>query len=338
MICKKCYTNNEDNAKECISCGNRFDNLKEERPKNKKYDNKDKQDLIEEKNNEIFIEESDNKELKKRAAKRINGHYKEFLIQIIISGMLPYIIISLIGSFTFSIVNNMRLEDNYYIIILTMLLIIVYPLCYYIKVGVTSNVIKFIKKQKYRFSDIFFYTKDYKKILMVYIKQYWLIALLVIILGVLLFNLENPYALLRIIVLILPILLIIIIIKRINYALVPILLTDKKYNNLGYLDYIKKSEEMMFGHKMDYFMLNLSCLKWFFISILSLFLIFSITMLSLENSGTSGLIFFLVFILILYLLCIGILIYYVLNVPRKKIATTKFLLDVKESYEKNKKS
>ena len=52
------------------------------------------------------------------------------------------------------------------------------------------------------------------------------------------------------------------IIKAFAYSLVPFLLADDKYKDLGYKAVLQKSEEMMNGHKMDYFVFNLSFIGW----------------------------------------------------------------------------
>ena len=63
------------------------------------------------------------------------------------------------------------------------------------------------------------------------------------------------------------------IIKAFAYALVPYLLSDDKYKDLGYREVLKKSEEMMNGHKMDYFVLNLSFIGWYLLVLPTLGLI-----------------------------------------------------------------
>ena len=44
-------------------------------------------------------------------------------------------------------------------------------------------------------------------------------------------------------------------------------MADEKYRELGISDLLKKSEEMMKGHKMDYFLLQLSFIGWMLLAI-----------------------------------------------------------------------
>ena len=48
------------------------------------------------------------------------------------------------------------------------------------------------------------------------------------------------------------------IIKKYAYSLVPFLLADEKFNDLDVMSVLKKSEELMNGHKMYFFVLQLS--------------------------------------------------------------------------------
>ena len=61
--------------------------------------------------------------------------------------------------------------------------------------------------------------------------------------------------------------------KAFAYALVPFLLADDKYKDLSYTEVLKKSEEMMKGHRMDYFVFCLSFIGWFLLAIPTLGLI-----------------------------------------------------------------
>ena len=99
-------------------------------------------------------------------------------------------------------------------------------------------MVKFINDEHHEFKDLFYFTKDYIRIFLVNLLQcvfIFLWSLLLIVPG---------------------------IIKVFAYSLVPFLLADDKYNNLGYKEVLKKSEEMMNGHKMDYFVFNLSFIGW----------------------------------------------------------------------------
>lgn len=58
------------------------------------------------------------------------------------------------------------------------------------------------------------------------------------------------------------------IIKALGYALVPFILIDED-NNLKGMDVLKKSEELMNGHKMDLFILLLSFIGWHLLGIIT---------------------------------------------------------------------
>ena len=50
-------------------------------------------------------------------------------------------------------------------------------------------------------------------------------------------------------------------------------MADENYRNLSIPELLKKSEELMMGHKMDYFLLNLSFIGWILLAIPTLGLI-----------------------------------------------------------------
>ena len=113
---------------------------------------------------------------------------------------------------------------------------------YFVQVGLVWFMVKFINDQKYEFKDLFHFANDYVRIFLVNLLQTIFVALWAILLVV-------PG-----------------IIKAFSYALVPYLLADDKYKDLGYRDLLKKSEEMMNGHKMDYFVFCLSFIGWFLLA------------------------------------------------------------------------
>lgn len=86
-------------------------------------------------------------------------------------------------------------------------------------------------------------------------------------------------------------------IKGISYSLVGYLLADEKYKDRPARELLKLSEEMMNGHKMDYFVLNLSFIGWIFVG---------------------------------YITC-GI--YFIWLMPWIQITNVKFLSDIKNAYE-----
>ncbi len=144
---------------------------------------------------------------------------------------------------------------------------------YFVEIGLVAYMVKFINDEKAEFKDIFNYSKDFGRAIGAVLLQglfVFLWALLLIIPG---------------------------IIKLISYSLVPYLMADSKYDNVGITDLLKKSEEMMNGHKIDYFILNLSFIGWHILAIFTLFI--------LE----------------------------IWIVPYQTTANTKFLNDIKLSYE-----
>ena len=113
---------------------------------------------------------------------------------------------------------------------------------YFVQVGLVWFMVKFINDQDHEFKDLFHFANDYVRIFLVNLLQTIFVALWAILLVV-------PG-----------------IIKAFSYALVPYLLADDKYKDLGYRDLLKKSEEMMNGHKMDYFVFCLSFIGWFLLA------------------------------------------------------------------------
>jgi len=117
---------------------------------------------------------------------------------------------------------------------------------YFVNVGLAYFMVKFITDQKTEFKDIFHFGSEFVRCLVTGLLQAiftFLWALLFIIPG---------------------------IIKAFAYSLVPMLLADEKYKSLGAMDLLKKSEELMKGHKMDYFLLILSFIGWHILAIFTL--------------------------------------------------------------------
>lgn len=146
-------------------------------------------------------------------------------------------------------------------------------LFFFVQVGLTYFMLNFIHDREYKFNDIFAFSKDFGKDLCVGIFQ-----TIFIFLWTLCFIIPG-------------------IIKGYAYALVPMLLTDDNYKNKKPIEILKLSEEMMNGHKMDYFSLQFSFLGWHILAIFTL----------------------------------GLLELWI--VPYLLTATTKFLYDVKCDYE-----
>jgi len=118
-------------------------------------------------------------------------------------------------------------------------------LLYFISVGLVYYLVKIINNEKAEFSDIFHFSKDFLRCLG---------AILLQVLWVLLYML----------LLIIP-----GIIKEFGYALVPHLLADEKYKDMSVPNILKKSEEMMYGHKMDLFLFELSFFPWLIVVIIT---------------------------------------------------------------------
>ena len=147
---------------------------------------------------------------------------------------------------------------------------------YFVTVGMTYYLIKVIKDDKPEFMDIFHFSGDFLKCL-----------------GACL--LQTLFILLWTLLLIIP-----GIIKAFGYVLVPYLLADEKYKDMKVTEILKKSQEMMKGHKADYFVFCLSFILWWLLGII-----------------TCGIAFIYV-------------------IPYQQVATAKFLNDIKEEAEGNK--
>ena len=205
----------------------------------------------------------DRVELKKWAKEKIKGHIGELLVAIIIASIVSNITIGAHYNF-----DGTHLEVNSG-----------FPLgiiFYFVQVGLAYYMVKFLKDEQRELKDLFKYTSDFGRI--------FLTGLL-----------ESLFTFLWALLLIIP-----GIIKSIGYSLVTFILADEKYNELSYTQVLKKSEEMMQGHKMDYFVLQLSFIGWHLLAIFTL----------------------------------GLLEIWIL--PYENTATYKFLNDVKEDYEKTK--
>lgn len=105
-------------------------------------------------------------------------------------------------------------------------------------------MVSFVTDKEYNFEQIFSKFKNWKKILIVYWQQtviVFLFTLLLIIPG---------------------------IIKSFGYSLIPYILMDDP--DMISTEKLKLSEEMMKGHKMELFMLELSFIGWHILAIFTL--------------------------------------------------------------------
>ena len=155
-------------------------------------------------------------EIKNWAKTKIKGHILELLVPIIVVSILSSLSVG--QSIT---VNESGLPEISGGINLGIFF-------YFVNVGFAYFMTQFVMDRKHEFADLFRYFKDYVRIFVVNILQIIfvvLFCLLLIIPG---------------------------IIKAIAYALIPLILSDEKYKDLGYMDTLRKSEDMMRGHKYLY--------------------------------------------------------------------------------------
>ena len=200
-------------------------------------------------------------EIKNWAKEKIKGHIWELLVTMIVVSILT----------TLTIGGKPVYNDGELTFTTSIPLGIFF---YFVSVGFAYYMVKFITDKEYNFKDIFYFSKDYVRTFLVGLLNsifIFLWALLLIVPG---------------------------IIKAFAYSLVTFILADKKYDDLGYLDVLKKSEKMMKGHKGDLFVFELSFLGWHILAILTL----------------------------------GLL--YIWLLPYYQTAKYKFLYDIKTNYEK----
>ena len=169
-------------------------------------------------------------ELKQWAKEKIKGHIWELLITVAVASILTTLTIG--GHSTF---NSDGSWDYSAGINLGFFL-------YFVQVGLTYFMVQFINDKEHEFKDLFRFTGDYVRIFVVNLLQDIFVALWTLLLIV-------PG-----------------IMKAFAYALVSFILADEKYKDLGYMDVLKKSEEMMNGHKMDLFVFELSFIGWWILA------------------------------------------------------------------------
>ena len=164
--------------------------------------------------------------------------------------LLPLIIVSLLTSVT----TTYRVGDsetiNYSLMgIMSLVSFVVSIVVFIITVGFTDYMVKFIKGKDYKLELLFSKFGDWARLLGV-----CLLEGIFIVLWTLLFIIPG-------------------IIKAIAYSLVPYLLADDKYKDLSATEVLKKSEELMKGHKWDYVVLNLSFIGWHLLAAFTLFIL-----------------------------------------------------------------
>lgn len=171
--------------------------------------------------------------LKLWAKNKIKGHIGELFIALLITSIVTNITIGGHTEFDGSKINVSAGVP-------------VGLLLYFVEVGLAYYMVNFINDRKYELKDLFHFFNDFARIFLTRI-------------------LESVFVFLWTLLLIIP-----GIIKSIAYSLVPLILADDKYKDLGYMEILKKSEEMMNGHKKDYFVLLLSFIGWHLLAIFTL--------------------------------------------------------------------
>lgn len=117
---------------------------------------------------------------------------------------------------------------------------------YFVSVGLTYYMVKFVTGKKALFNDIFAFSNDFLKCMLICL-------------------LQSLFVLLWSLLLIIP-----GIVKALSYSLVPYLLADKEYKDMKIMDILRKSTVIMNGHKFDLFILQLSFLGWHLLGLLTL--------------------------------------------------------------------
>lgn len=206
-------------------------------------------------------------ELKKWAKEKIKGKWLQILGAILLVSIV---------SAAFAYPEISKENEQTMSIIIGIIKILGDMIVYILSIGLASYIVNFITDKEYKIEQIWSKFSNWKQIIVTYWHQLVMILL---------------YTLL----LIIP-----GIIKAISYSLVPYILLDE--SNMSSTEVLKLSEEMMKGHKMDYFVLILSFIGWHLLAVLTL----------------------------------GILEIWI--IPYQQITTTKFLYDIKVNYEQKNKN
>lgn len=164
--------------------------------------------------------------------------------------LLPIIIMFLFSGFT--VTFNVGDSENINYKLLSIMSVVSFAISivvFIIQIGFTDYMVRFIKKKEYKLEILFSKFSDYARLIGVYLLQ-----VIFIFLWTLLFIIPG-------------------IIKGIAYSLVPYLLADDKYKKLSATEILKKSEELMNGHKWDFVVLGLSFIGWHILAIFTLFIL-----------------------------------------------------------------
>lgn len=174
-------------------------------------------------------------EIKTWAKEKIKGHIWELLITIAVASILTSLTIG--GGWKYNSDGSLASYSAGWNVGFFL---------YFVQVGLTYFMVQFINDKEHNFKDLFKFASDYVRIFVVNLLQdifVFLWALLLIVPGIM---------------------------KAFAYSLVSFILADEKYKDLGYMDVLKKSEEMMNGHKMDLFVFELSYIGWHLLACLTL--------------------------------------------------------------------
>lgn len=174
-----------------------------------------------------------NKEIKTFAKNKVNGHFWEILVPLLVADLLTGLTV---GQKIVQTENGVKVEGGYSLGLFFA----------FVGVGLAFYLVNFITDKEYKFSDIFAFINDYVRIFVTTL-------------------LEALFIILYTIMLIVP-----GIIKCFGYSLVNYILADEKYKDLKYKEVLDLSEKMMVGHKMDLFKLMLSYIGWFLLGIITL--------------------------------------------------------------------
>lgn len=173
----------------------------------------------------------DRASLKNWAKEKIKGHILELIIPIIITSFLTALTIG--AKVTVDSDGSFHSTSGFNIGIFF----------YFVQVGLAYFMVNFINDQPHELKDLFKFSSDYVRT--------FLTGLL-----------SKVFIFLWTLLLIVP-----GIMKAYGYALIDLILINDKYKDLGYKDLLKKSEEIMNGHKMDLFLLDLSFIGWHILSL-----------------------------------------------------------------------
>ena len=179
----------------------------------------------------------DRASLKNWAKEKIKGHIIELIIPIVIATVLTTLTIG--AKVTVNSDGSYQSTAGYNIGIFF----------YFVQVGLAYFMVNFINDQPHEIKDLFKFSSEYVRTFLTGLLSKIFIGLWTLLLIV-------PG-----------------IMKAYGYALIDLILINDKYKDLGYMDLLKKSDEIMNGHKMDLFLLDLSFIGWHILSVFTCFIL-----------------------------------------------------------------